>query len=170
MVGVAHFAFRCGFNTPIIDYTAPKVETNIHRLQNTTEVTSDIIKFNWFNHTNHYGYSCALDGTLFEREYVLNFTQEAACPNFDFRAWECYCHPYLKKNGRRDALCFSESALVNVPCNQVSQGEPCQNGVYYSYSEEELNEKYLQGIRVDLSKIDFSGVNSVQQELEFPFT
>jgi hypothetical protein len=164
---INHLSFRLGYNTEVIDYTNP-IEKHFLKINN--QFFPNLLQFNWTNHTNHYGYPCALDGTLFNRVDILNYTLQSVGASFDYRKWECkvnelICQPLSKPY----ALCFEQSVLVNSPNNMVSDGPYCKNGEVHKYTVEELNSKYLAGEKIDIRAIDSDSIVSVQQELPLKF-
>lgn len=64
---------------------------------------------------------------------------------------------------------FKESVLVNSPSNIVNDTHPNLNGNKFNYTQQELNEKFLRGLNIDLDSIDFSKIIGAHQELEFKF-
>jgi len=164
---VNHFTFRCGTNTNVIDY----MNHDLTHTLNYDQIEDNVIRWNWTEHTDHYGYPCALDASMFKRDYLYWFTMNALPEQWDYRKWECDCHQFLLQNhgSRKMAIGTSISSVVNVPCNMVSTGPYCKNGEQHSYTTEELNDKYLNGEVIDLKNTDFSNVVSVQQELQFKF-
>jgi hypothetical protein len=63
--------------------------------------------------------------------------------------------------------CFNESITVSIPVNLTCDGRVPDNfGHFYSYSLEELNNRFLNGQVIDMGKIDFSKVN--MSHMEFP--
>lgn len=164
---INHFTFRCGINTAVIDYLQPELIDEFNSLG----IGNDMIVWNWTQHNNHYGYPCALDASLFNREYLLWFTQNALPEQWDYRKWECDCHQFLIRNhgSHKLAIGTTISSVVNIPCNMVSDGPYCKNGEQFAYSAEDLNNKYLNDEVIDLAHMDFSHIISVQQELPFVF-
>lgn len=160
------FSFRQGLNTRVVDYTRP---TEIVEQVIPIERNESFMKWHWPSHTNHYGFPCALDGSLFERTHIHKLTN-LLFSSFDYRRWESDVNQYVRHNPYKPHLTsFTESALVNVPANMVSDGPYCKNGEMYSYSAQDLNDKFLQLEFIDLDQLDFSNIHSVQQEIEFKF-
>jgi hypothetical protein len=169
-----HFTFRCGLNTIIVDYinqeykeylkSSPLTDSDRTGCSPTERI------FDWTKHTNHYGFPCALDGTLFNREHILKYTLESVGVDFDYRKWECKVNELMRSKIEKPvAACFKESVLINSPNNMVSDGPYCKNGEVHKYTVEELNNKYLAGEKIDIRAIDPNSIVSVQQELPLKF-
>ncbi len=62
---------------------------------------------------------------------------------------------------------FAEQKLVGVPVNRVADRSGCPNGETFPQSAEELNKRFLDGQRIDLDRLDFSGVAGCHHEIEF---
>ena len=60
---------------------------------------------------------------------------------------------------------FTESVLVNSPNNRVQDDFKNVSGSSFSFEQEDLNEKYLEGYIIDLEGIDFSNIKCPHQEL-----
>lgn len=163
---VNHLSFRIGFNTNIVDYSNPEQKEYLKDWKR----IGKLIKFQWIYNTGHLGYPCAIDSSIWNREYILNMTQQACGLNFDFRYFECRLHEHLKIFSKKHyGLCLPESALVNIPVNMVSDGPYCKNGVQYSYTIDILAQKFLDGYKIDITEIGKHDINSVQMELPFRF-
>ena len=63
---------------------------------------------------------------------------------------------------------FKESVLVNTPINIVGSSEN-QSGEFYGMSLKELNDKYIDGKRINIDKMDFSNIVGCHQEVELVF-
>lgn len=163
---VCCFSFRNGVNTTVVDYTRP---TEIIEYVSAVPLPNDLMVWNWKQHTNHYGFPAALDGSLFNRKYIRQTTWDAVKDDFDYRKWECIVNERIRGTSRVLNAGFATSALVNIPCNQVSGGPYCKNGEMHKYTAKELNDLYLQDQVIDLENMDFSNIHSVQQELPFVF-
>ena len=162
---VNHFGFRLGNNTTQIDYCNP----NLHDVLDAKQA-GPFLKFKWPQHGNHYGHAAALDGSLFNREWILQKTLESCGLGFDYRAWECKVNDIMKIwPVRQYALCSPISSLVNIPANQVTDGQQVKNGVHHPYTIDELSQKFLDGYKIDLESLSKNKIVSVQQEIPFEF-
>lgn len=162
---VNHFGFRLGTNTTQIDYCNPNLHDKLDY-----KTAGPFLKFKWPQHGNHFGHAAALDGSLFNREWILSKTLESCGLGFDYRAWECKVNDIMKIwPVRQYALCPINSLLVNVPSNQVTSGQQVKNGVHYPYTIDDLSNKFLDGWKIDVDAIAKNKIVSVQQEIPFEF-
>lgn len=162
---VNHFGFRLGGNTTQVDYCNPEEHQYLD-----FKLAGPFMKFKWTQHQSHYGHAAAIDGSLFNREWVLKKTLESCGLGFDYRAWECKVNDIMKIWPiRQYAICPVHSVLVNVPSNQVTEGQQVKNGVHYPYSTNELSNKFLDGWKIDINKLSKNKIVSVQQEIPFEF-
>jgi hypothetical protein len=164
---VDHFSFRLGYNTTVLDYENPEKK---HELRG-DNIQNDLVRFYKGNHTGHYGHSFAIDSYLSHTEYIKQLIIRACSPvGFNYSYMESKLGDYLRSGGNKPfVICPKQSWLVNSPNNKVFDGPYLKNGVKFPYTVEELNQKWLDGYKIDLSKIDGSIINSVQQEIDYKF-
>lgn len=163
---VNHLTFRCGFNTKVVDYMNPSYTEELKGRQ----ITHDIVEFCWPSHNNHYGFPCALDGTVFNKQHILDATLSSVGIDFDYRRWECKVNEKLRATQDKPyALCFETSVLVNSPNNMVVENLYCKNGLQHKYTIEELNQRYLDNEKINIYKIKETKIDSVQMEVPFHF-
>lgn len=162
---VNHLGFRLGKNTTQIDYCNPDLHDSLNHT-----IVGPLLKFKWTQHGNHYGHAAAIDGSLFNREWILQKTLESCGLGFDYRAWECKVNDIMKIWPVKPyALCPINSVLVNVPANQVTDGQQVKNGINHPYTINELSQKFIDGFKIDLDAIAKNKIVSVQQEIPFEF-
>ena len=61
---------------------------------------------------------------------------------------------------------YEHSKLVNSPINIVQETFKNISGNKYSYSSEDLNEMYLDGVLFDFNKMNFNEISSPHQEIQ----
>jgi hypothetical protein len=94
----------------------------------------------------------ALDGRSFRNPTELEDALQAGC---------------LALAGERPLMaCYPRSVLCSVPINRVSEQSQVRAGERYPVSAEALNERFLDGWRLDLDRLDFSGVDSAHYEVD----
>ncbi len=64
---------------------------------------------------------------------------------------------------------FPHSRLVGLPLNLVNEAGQNFFGKKYFYATDDLCKQYLEGWRIDASKMDFSAINSAHCELKLEF-
>lgn len=163
---VNHFSFRLGYNTTTIDYANPDEK---HYLSGKEEC--GIVRFHWQNHVGHYGHPFAVDSFLTNADYMKQLViKSCSSDHFNYRYFECKIGEYLRMNNNRPfALCFPESVLVNSCNNMVADAPYLKNGIVHPFTIEDLNEKWLEGYKIDINCIDKIKIDNVQMELPFEF-
>ena len=64
-------------------------------------------------------------------------------------------------------LAFRESCVVSVPANTVTSTHRNRARDDLATSAAALNDRFLAGLRIDVSQMDFSHVDGAHQELPF---
>ncbi len=164
---VNHFSLRLGYNTITIDYENPAEK---HYL-NGDKLDNNLVRFYWPNHSCHYRHAFALDSFVSRSEYVKQLIIRSCSPSdFGYRYFECKMNEYINMHSNKPfALCFRNSVLVNVPSNKVNDGPYLKNGVIHPYSVDELNDKWLDGYKIDINTIKEEEIDNVQMEIKFEF-
>ena len=111
--------------------------------------------------TFDFAYSYSLDGHVYRTEEIkalierVNFTTPTEL------------EVALNEHGPRLNLLYAEhSCLVGIPHNVVQRQCPNRNA---GGSAEELNQMFLDGLRIDLDAMDFSDVCGCHQEIPYVF-
>ena len=76
---------------------------------------------------------------------------------------------FMKGKIQKGMLFFDKSVLVGIPVNIVNETHKNRNGLEFSFSETELNDRYLDRKKIDLSALDFSNINGPHKEIEYKF-
>lgn len=124
------------------------------------------IKWEWSKRYLDFGYPLSVDGHIFRTKEILKLSKAISFHNpntfeGNLQIFDNYPKEFMTS--------FKESVLVNSPSNIVNDTHPNLNGNKFSYTQQELNEKFLQGLNIDLDSIDFSKIIGCHQELEFKF-
>ena len=161
------FSFRYGLNTEIINYN----KEDRALLKDYTEVLPNVLKWQWQEQDGQYKHPLGLDGDIVDRLHLLNIINNIKTTNINYwRTLDCLGSQFLRLNNSKPfTLCFKESVLINISVNQTGQGGYLTNGIFYPYSLDFLNKKYLSNNIIDLNCIIQSLIYSVQQEIEFKF-
>ena len=86
------------------------------------------------------------------------------------RHWEGLVNGKCKdKTDRNMMASYRQNVLFSIPANCV-QDPPLASGEIYAYSEEELNEKYLNGEVIDLLGMEYAFQNVTWSHNEFELT
>ena len=64
---------------------------------------------------------------------------------------------------------FKYSKLVGVPVNLVNETFNNRHGIEFYISEKTLNNRFINGERIDIDKLDFGVINSPHKEIKYEF-
>jgi hypothetical protein len=68
-----------------------------------------------------------------------------------------------------NVVSYTESKLVGVPVNMVNSVFNNRHGLQHYISEKELNDRYINGEKIVLNKLDFSNINGPHKEIKYEF-
>lgn len=158
------FSLRLGLNT-VNCYTMQKLNKlnkyNTHSFYQDIGLIEPIISWKVADGTNDYAYPMSVDGHIFKTEYIKSLceTLEYTNPNL----FEAFLSNFTKPEMIISS--YKHSKLVNTPINIVQETFKNLSGKKYNYSSEDLNEMYLDGVIIDLNKMNFSEINGCHQEI-----
>jgi len=159
------FSLRLGLNT-VNCYTMQKLNKlnnyNTHNFFYDVDLIEPVISWKVKDGTNDYAYPMSLDGHIFKTEYIKNLCEilEYANPNL----FEAFLSNFTKPEMIISS--YKNSKLVNSPINRVQETFKNLSGRKYNYSSEDLNEMYLDGVIIDLNKMNFNEITSPHQEIQ----
>lgn len=73
-------------------------------------------------------------------------------------------------HGRPLMAAYEDQCLVGVPVNTVADDHLRPHGQVYPQPADEMNDRFLNGERIALEELDFSGVNGCLHEIPFVWT
>jgi hypothetical protein len=147
---------------PLVDfcYTANK------KMQKPTFPKRGALVWKYTDYQLDWAYPMSLDGHIFKTEDLLH---RLKCLNY-------YCPNILegvlaKSPIKKDYMvCYATSKVSNIPCNRVQSVSPNLFGQKYKFTEDELNDKFTKGERVDLNHIkSVYSKKAVHEEIELKF-
>ena len=161
------FSFRLGLNTSTQNYLNPSFIVPLR----VYDEDQRFVKWNWkdWDDRLNYGYPISLDGHIFRASEISDLSHM-----FEFdklRHWEGmvngHCRPFVKRN---TMIAYKQNVLFSIPANCV-QDPPLVSGTIHAYSEEELNEKYLNNEVIDFRGLEyaFQNVTWTHNEVEYKF-
>lgn len=112
---------------------------------------------------NNYNYNLSIDGHIYRSKVINNFIKGITCehPN-DFEGnlqnYSNLLSPVMSS--------LEQSCVVNAPVNKVNDKIGNTFGNKYPQSQEEINNKYMNGYKIKLESIDFVNILGTHQELE----
>jgi hypothetical protein len=115
--------------------------------------------------TMNFNYPFSVDGHIFRSDLIVPIIENTqfTFPN-DFEGGlqtSVYQAPPLM-------ACPAKSVFVNAPINRVQDVYPNKAGDSHFISSTELNNRFLDGERINYNKIDFKGVRGCHEELLLP--
>ena len=159
------FSLRLGLNTTNC-YTIQRLNKlnkyDSHRFMYDVILIEPIISWKVCDGTNDYAYPMSVDGHIFKTEYIkyLCETLEYTNPNL----FEAFLSNFTKPDMIISS--YEHSKLVNTPINRVQETFKNLSGIKYKYTSEDLNEMYLDGVIIDLNKMNFNEILSPHQEIQ----
>ena len=165
---------RLGYNTTIRESEGKRFQDALPT--QTIELSQNLIGWNRTSLPTggYWSYPLSVDGHIFRKSDIVSFVDEIIC-------WaDNGCCKNIKENPNSFEAtlqrfyfelpplmtCFNESVLVNSPNNRVQDDFENYSGNEFAFSQEDLNNKYLEGHIIDFDKIDFSNIKCPHQELE----
>jgi hypothetical protein len=156
----AAFSFRLGHNTTYC-YTLGRAQVVPGQA-----VDGPVIAWDWTRAKDDFSYPMSLDGHVFQTRLLLRMLRRARFDNPNQLEEELHLRRYLAPH---TMLSFRESCLVSIPANVVSPTHRNRASDDAELSPEVLNARYLVGERIDLERMNFSGITSAHQEVPFAF-
>lgn len=173
-MSVSCFSLRLGYNTTIRESEGKRFQDALPT--QTIELSQNLIGWNRTSLPTggYWSYPLSVDGHIFRKSDIVSFVDEIIC-------WaDNGCCKNIKENPNSFEAtlqrfyfelpplmtCFNESVLVNSPNNRVQDDFENYSGNEFAFSQEDLNNKYLEGHIIDFDKIDFSNIKCPHQELE----
>jgi hypothetical protein len=155
------FSLRLGINCT---YSHP---ADKHFLLKNFQSSDGFLKWNWRDQDpGDFNYPLALDGHIFKTAKIIPIIHDLS-----------FMNPNTLEGAMQQSLdaipaymqSFEHSHLVGLPVNLVNEAGKNFFGKKYFYDPYDLCTKYLEGWRIDLHRMDFSGINSAHCELKLEF-
>lgn len=159
----AIFSLRLGKNCV---YSHP---ANLHYNLGEHEINGEYITFDYTKQqVGDFRYPLSTDGHIFNTKLIKDLLIEIDFNNPN--TLEAFLQRFVLTNSISTTVkCFIESKLVSIPVNLVNTTFNNRYGLEFAMSEKELNDKYINGQTIDLSALDFSGVNGPHKEIKYIF-
>ncbi len=159
------FSLRLGLNTTLQYYMNPDKR---YRLENYGE-NALFVKWNWkeWDSTLNYGYPISLDGHIFRTKQLAELTNKYP---FDYlRQWEGVIAGKSRDDvPEQNMVSCKQNVLFSIATNCV-QDPPLVAGLMYPYTEEYLNNKYLNDEAISLEGLEYGFQNVSWCHTEMPF-
>ncbi|MFT4659777.1 MAG: hypothetical protein ACI8XB_000027 [Patiriisocius sp.] len=120
-----------------------------------------MVTWSWHKGYGDWAYPLSVDGNLFDKNELklLISSLDFKAPNSFEESLQIMHEFYALKKG----ICYSNSIIVNNPCNKV-QNE--NDNTFGEISIDDLNEKWLEGFRIDFNVYD--GIRNISAHQELP--
>ena len=157
------FSFRLGLNTTMQNYLNPTEFVELGKY----ESNPFCVRWNWKEWSSklNYGYPISLDGHIFRTKEISYLSHK-----FEFeylRYWEGIIAGKCRNETERHMMVsYRQSVLFSIPCNCV-QDPPLIAGGIHPFSEEELNEKYLNDEVINFRAMEYAFQNVKWSHNEF---
>lgn len=66
-------------------------------------------------------------------------------------------------------FCFRRSKIVSIPANIVNDTFKNRHGLEHPISEKHLNDRYINGEKIDINAMDFQNINGPHKEIKYEF-
>lgn len=175
---VACLSLRLGYNMTIRESEGVSFKDSLPEkiFELKADISENLIAWNRTSLPNggYWSYPLSVDGHIFKKEKMLGFVNEISC----LYKHDCFSGEIKQRPNFFESVLqrfyfdlppmmtsFTESVLVNSPNNRVQDDFKNVSGSSFSFAQEDLNEKYLEGYIIDLEGIDFSDIKCPHQEL-----
>ena len=154
------FSLRLGENTGFCYPMQQQQE------QPDVERNGELRVWDWRRGQHDFGYPGSLDGHIFRRDHLRLLTRgEYGNPNQLEEKLNYACAAVIIPN----LASFQQSVLVGNPINRVNDTHPNRFGEDHYRSNEELNDLYLGGKRLNPRKLDLRNINAAHREIRLVF-
>jgi hypothetical protein len=152
------FSWRLGLNTTTQYYVTGQQQEHLSRLgYKCFDVDNNpFIKWNWKirPQQRNYGYCFSLDGHIYFGNEIYELFKDL--PFHNPRSLESkMVRPEMREGLQRKYMVAHRYGHIFVNTINCCQKEKIPAGTIYSYPLEDLNNKYLNGYRIDLAGFDF---------------
>jgi len=158
------FSLRLGVNTTIQNYMMPNQPVELQKFQQNPHC----VKWDWKEWSSklNYGYPISLDGHIFRTKEISDLSHKF---KFEYlRQWEGVIAGKCREETERNMMIsYRQNVLFSIPSNCV-QDPPLVAGQIYPYSEEDLNERYLNDEVIDFNGMEYAFQNVTWAHNEFP--
>jgi hypothetical protein len=131
------------------------------------DLTQDKTHFSWLYSEGEcdWNYPLSLDGHIFDTEEmkIILHHIEFNSPNSLELGMQLFNDTFKKRKG----VSFKKPVIVNVPCNRIQ--DEIDNPYAQTYHQDELLEKWEQGLEIDFKKISHLINKSAHQSIKFDF-
>jgi hypothetical protein len=127
-----------------------------------------MLQWNWGDSKNEWSYPCSVDGNLFDTAEILmmSLSSPFKAPN----SYEGALHSFAPALFDRPGLCYSESIILNIPCNKVQEENDNIAGLETALTPEGFLTRWNNGECIDWMRLENFENTAPHQEVAIPFT
>jgi hypothetical protein len=155
------FSLRLGLNSK---YCHPA--DIYYEIKNET-IIGDFITFNYKEQDGDLGYPLSLDGHIFKTDDIISIIK--ATNFYNPNSLEANIQKFTQNIQKPNITSFKYSKLVGVPVNLVNETFNNRHGIEFYISEKTLNNRFINGERIDIDKLDFGVINGPHKEIKYEF-
>jgi hypothetical protein len=163
---------RLGQNITIKDYVRNEaavvpLEQDYDHTRNCVYIVWDYTKIDFWQ---LHGFTVGFDGYIFRSQDLLDLSEKRSFSEDRICYWEqMICDQFRRKGSTRNMMASPYVSSVFVEQINVTHGLAHRSTRKFNISLESLNNELLLGRCIDLSSMDFSGVNCTHGEIPFTF-
>ena len=183
-INIAVFSLRNGRNITKRNSAAVRTTMPDHMPLFLSDGDTDCIYWSWTSipYGGYWGYPLSTDGHIYRTKTIASVFEELVVLDRYYsnnkgvprakHAWAQTPNVIESKMQRSIydletvCACPPRSCFVNSPNNRVQDVATNSHGDRYSYSQQDLNDKFLDGARIDLSKLHFGFIECPHTEID----
>lgn len=131
-------------------------------------VERDYLLFRWVGGEGDFGYPLELSSSVYRAQDIRLLLYGLPYGNPNRLEQGLSLCSRLFRRGKPDLLCYEESVAFCAPINKVQSVLDNRAGVDEHYSSESLNQRFLQGERIDVERLSGFLPEAAHQEIELP--
>jgi hypothetical protein len=154
------FSLRLGRNT-IFCYSM-----NVPNQIVVSNETENTVSWDWQKSWYDFGYPLSVDGHIFRTKEIFKLSKSLNfhSPNTYEGGLQIY-----DTFPRHLMESYKTSRLVGNPVNIVNDSHPNLNGQKFKFTTKDLNDKFLNGVVIEIDLMDFDNIIGAHQEIEYKF-
>lgn len=124
------------------------------------------VAWDWQKSWYDFGYPLSVDGHVFRTKEITKLSKSLNFSNPNTYEASLQMYDTFPRNLMES---YNKSKLVGIPVNVVQSVFPNKNGEKFGLSAHNLNEKFINGVYIDLGLMCFESVVGAHQEIEYKF-
>lgn len=167
---VFSLTLRLGKNITVKDYVRNEPAVLPQGYDNTRNIVHVVWDYTKIDFWQLHGFTVGFDGYIFRAQDLLDLSEKRSFSQDRICYWEqMICDQFQRKGSDRKMMASPYVSSVFVQQINVTHSLAHRSTRTFNMSLEHLNNELLAGREIDLSSMDFSGVNCTHGELKFDF-